>query len=134
MPLERLGFFVRLGPAVLARTGVLFLPLALLMSALMVLVAARARGYRAAQASLSFLMLVPVLPTIFLVMLPVKLQPWMLVVPTLGEQLLVGRLVRGEAVPLAHLALTMGSALLYAVALSALAVATFRSEKLVFGR
>jgi len=134
MPLERLGFFVRLGPAVLARTGLLFLPLALLMSALMVLVAARARGYRAAQASLSFLMLVPVLPTVFLMMLPVKLQPWMLVVPTLGEQLLVGRLVRGETVPAAHFALTMGSALLYAAALSALAVAMFRSEKLIFGR
>jgi sodium transport system permease protein len=130
----RLGFAIRLDPAVLLQAWLLFLPLLLLVAALMVLVAARARGYKAAQASLSFLMLLPVLPAAFLAMVPIRLQAWMMLVPSLGEQLLLNRLVRGEPVPGLYLALSAGSSLFCAALLSGLAVALFRGEKLLFGR
>jgi len=134
MPVERLGFSIRLGPEVLLRITLLLLPLVLVVSALMVLVSARARGFKAAQTSLSFLMLVPMLPGVFLALVPVKLQRWMMLVPSLGEQLLVGRMVRGEPLPASLFLLSAGASLCWAALLAALAASMFRSEKLMFGR
>lgn len=134
MPVERLGFSIRLGPGVLLRIYLLLLPLVLLVSAVMVVVSARARGYKAAQTSLSFLMLVPMIPGVFLALVPVKLARWMMLVPSLGEQLLVNRLVRGEPLPASLFLASAGSTLCWAGLLLGLTVALFRSEKLMFGR
>ncbi len=134
LPLERLGFSIRLDPAMLLRTFVLFLPLLLLASALQVLVAVRARGFKAAQASLSFLMLVPALPSAVLALVPFKLQPWMMLVPSFGEQQLVLRLVRGEPVAAGLQALSMGASALYALLLVVAAARLFRSERSMFGK
>lgn len=134
LPLERLGFSIRLDPAMLLRTFFLFLPLLLLASALQVLVAVRARGFKAAQASLSFLMLVPALPSAVLALVPFKLQPWMMLVPSFGEQQLVLRLVRGEPVAAGLQALSMGASALYALLLVVAAARLFRSERSMFGK
>jgi len=134
LPLERLGFSIRLDPAMLLRTFLLFLPLLLLASALQVLVAVRARGFKAAQASLSFLMLVPALPSAVLALVPFKLRPWMMLVPSFGEQQLVLRLVRGEPVAPGLQALSMGTSALYALLLVAGAARLFRSERSMFGK
>ncbi len=134
LPLERLGFSIRLDPAMLLRTFVLFLPLLLLASALQVLVAVRARGFKAAQASLSFLMLVPALPSAVLALVPFKLRTWMMLIPSFGEQQLVLRLVRGEQVAPGLQALSMGSSALYALLLVAGAARLFRSERSMFGK
>jgi len=134
LPLERLGFSIRLDPAMLLRTFALFLPLLLLASALQVLVAVRARGFKAAQASLSFLMLVPALPSAVLAMIPFKLQAWMMLVPSFGEQQLVLRMVRGEPVSPGLQALSMGATLGYALLLLLLATRLFRSERSMFGK
>jgi sodium transport system permease protein len=134
LPLERLGFSIRLDPAMLLRTFTLFLPLLLLASALQILVAVRARGFKAAQASLSFLMLVPALPSAVLAMIPFKLQAWMMLIPSFGEQQLVLRMVRGETVSPGLQALSMGATLGYALLLLLLATRLFRSERSMFGK
>ena len=134
VPAERLGFAIRLDPGILVRVFVLVLPLLACVSALQILVAARARGFKAAQASLSLLMMVPVLPGMMLAFLPVKLKPWMALVPTLGEQLVMTRLLRGEPVPPAFAAGAMAATAGWAALFVWLAVLLFRSEKLVFGR
>jgi sodium transport system permease protein len=134
LPLEHLGFSIRLVPAVLGQVMLLFMPLVLLVSGGMVLVSARARTFRAAQSSLSFMMLVPAMPGIVLALVPVKLQTWMLLIPAFGEQLLVNLLIRGEAVAPAQFAISMGSTLLWALAQAALAVRAFGSEKFLFGK
>jgi sodium transport system permease protein len=134
LPLERLGFSVRLEPAVLLRVFALALPLVVFVSCLQIVVAARARGFKAAQASLSLLMMIPVLPGMMLAFLPVKLAPWMALVPTLSEQLVVARLLRGEPVGGPFVASAMLATAAWAALLAAAAVRLFRGEKLVFGR
>lgn len=134
LPLERLGFSIRLDPAQLVRIFVLLVPLLLLVSGVMILVAARARTFKAAQSTLSFLMLVPAMPGLVLAFVPVKLQTWQLLVPAWGEQLLITRLVRGEAVAASAQALAMASTAAWAVAVAWLAVRAFRSEGFLFGR
>jgi len=134
LPLERLGFAIRLDPAVLLRLVTLLLPLLVLVAGVMILVAARARTFKAAQSTLSFLMLVPAMPGMVLAFTPVKLQTWMLLVPAWGEQLLVTRLIRGEDVPLGWQAAAMGSTAAWAAAAAYLAIRAFRSEAFLFGR
>jgi sodium transport system permease protein len=134
VPAERFGFTVRLEPGVLLRLFAIALPLLLFVSCLQIVVAARARGFKAAQASLSLLMMVPVLPGMMLAFLPVKLAPWMAAVPTLGEQLVMGRLLRGEPMPLPFALWSMAATSLWAALLAFAAVRLFEGEKLVFGK
>jgi sodium transport system permease protein len=80
------------------------------------------------------MMLVPATPGIVLALVPVKLQLWMLAIPSFGEQLLVNRMLRGEPVTALHMACSMGSTLLWTLALVALAVRAFSDEKFLFGK
>jgi sodium transport system permease protein len=134
LPLERLGFAIRLEPGVLATLFLLLLPLLALCGAVMLLVAARARTFRAAQSTLSFLMLVPAMPGLVLAFVPVKLKLWMLCIPAFGEQLLVTRLIRGEAVVAGSMALAMASTAAWAAAAAWLAIRAFSNEAFLFGR
>lgn len=134
VPLEALGFSMRLEPAVLARILLLMLPLLLLVTAVILLVASRLRTFRAAQSTVSFLMLVPATPGIVLGLVPIKLKLWMLLIPSFGDQLLVNRLLRGELVEPAQMALCMTSTLLWAALVTALTVRAFTDEKFLFGK
>ncbi|HEX7487472.1 MAG TPA: ABC transporter permease subunit [Anaeromyxobacteraceae bacterium] len=134
LPAASLGFTVRLDPALLLRTFLLCLPLVAFLSALQILIAARARGFKSAQTTLSLLMLVPVLPGMMLAFLPVALRPWMALVPTLSEQLVVARLLRGEPVAPAFVAGTVAATAAWAALLAALAVRSFQGERIVFAR
>jgi sodium transport system permease protein len=130
--LGQLGFPMRLDPDVLVRVAGLMLPLLLLACALMIGVAARARSYKAAQASLSFLMLVPAMPGMLLAFMPVRLKAWMLLIPALGEQLLVQRMIRAEAVEPLQAAMVMASTLGWAALVSFLTIRAFRDERFLF--
>jgi sodium transport system permease protein len=132
LPMEQLGYSIRLEPAVLLGLLALFLPLVLAGNALMVLLAARAKTFRAAQTSLSFIMLVPAIPGMVIAFSPVKLQTWMMLVPALGEQTVAARILRGEQVPVHLPLLAMAATLAFAVALTVLAVRRFEGEKLLF--
>jgi sodium transport system permease protein len=134
LPPERLGLSLRLDPGVVASMFVLALPLLLAANALMIVVASRARTFRAAQTTLSFLMLVPAIPGFILAMMPVKVQPWMQTIPALAEQLVMVRLLRGEAVGLGDAARAMTASLVLAVLLLVVAVRDLEKGKLLFGR
>ncbi len=133
VPLDRLGYSIRLDPGVLVRCFGLVLPLLLLAAALMVGVGGRARTFKAAQASMSAVIVVLAFPGMILALMPVKLERWMLFIPGFAEQLLVTQLVRGEPVPLAHAAATMGATLAVALLLAFSAMRLFESEKVAFG-
>ncbi len=134
LPVATLGFTLRVDPGVVARLVLLCLPLVLLAATVMVLVAARARTFKAAQTTLSFLSMVPALPGVFLAFSPVKLPGWTRAVPAVAEQLAILKLLRGEPVPAADAATVMGATLLLAAALFALAVRFFERGTPLFER
>jgi sodium transport system permease protein len=119
---------------VVAQLFLLSLPLLLAANALMVVVAARARSFRAAQSTMSFLMLVPAVPGFILAMTPVKEQPWMKVTPALGEQLVMVRMLRGEQVALGDALLAMTASLVLAIVLTGVAARLFESGRLLFDK
>jgi sodium transport system permease protein len=134
IPVESLGLSLKLDPAVVAKLFVLSLPLLLAASALMVVVAARARSFRAAQSTMSFLMLVPAIPGFVLAMTPVKVKLWMKLTPALGEQLVMVRMLRGEEVALADALMAMGASLVLALLLTRVAARLFESGRLLFDK
>lgn len=134
LPAARLGLSLRVDPGVMLRIVVLCAPLLLLAATLMVLVAARARSFKAAQTTLSFLSMVPALPGVFLAISPVKLPPWTRAVPAIAEQLAILKLLRGDAVPASDLLLAMAASGALAAVLLVVAVRFFEKGTPLFDR
>jgi sodium transport system permease protein len=130
---ERIGFELRLGPGVLLRALLVALPLLLLANALMAFVAVHARSFRQAQTTLSVLMLLPAIPGVLLALSPVRPEAWMQATPFLAEQLVISRLVRGDAVELGAYASAMGASLAAAAVVLALTIRRFESGRVLSG-
>ena len=130
LPTEKIGMSMELGPRFIACTLLVMLPLAALLAGLQTLVAAFAKSYREAQTYLSLLMFVPVIPTMMLSLMPVKAQMWMYATPLMGQQVIITRLMRGDPVPDAALALSFVCTALAALLVSAVTVRVYRSERL----
>ena len=82
----------------LARILLVLLPIVLIGTCLLTLIAAGAKSVKEAQSYMSVLMLVPMLPTIILMVNPVKNQLWMMTVPFLAQNQMILKLVRSEAI------------------------------------
>jgi sodium transport system permease protein len=93
-------------------------------------VAAYAKSYREAQTYLSLLMLLPMLPSVILMVNPMKGELWMSAVPLLSQNVLIMSLARGETVALVDFALSFGASLLLALALVWVAVRIYHREQL----
>ncbi|HVP69389.1 MAG TPA: ABC transporter permease subunit [Anaeromyxobacteraceae bacterium] len=132
LPPARIGFSMHLDPWVLLAILALCAPVVALACALMVTLAARARNFRAAQTTLSLLMLVPALPGMVLGLLSARPPPALYAVPFLGEQLVVSRLLRAETVEPARVALSSASTLLAAALVAMLAARTFERGQPLF--
>jgi sodium transport system permease protein len=130
IPLEKLGMVVEFGTGFILRAGLLMVPLALVFAALQTIVAAYAKSYREAQTYLSLLMLLPMIPSVLLMINPMKTELWMSAVPLLSQNVLIMSLARGEAVELARFALSFGASLALAGALVWIAVRIYHREQL----
>lgn len=130
LPTEKIGMSLEIGLRFVAKVLFVMLPLAAMLAALQTLVAAFAKSYREAQTYLSLLVFVPVIPTMLLTLLPVKVQMWMYALPLMGQQVIITRLLRGEFVPNAGLALCFFSTAVAALLVGAITARVYRSERL----
>jgi sodium transport system permease protein len=132
VPATRLGFSVHLDPWMLVGTFFLSLPMLVLACALMIVFAARARTFRAAQTSLSLLMLVPSLPGIALGAVATRIPGWTRAIPFFGQQEIVMRMMRGEAASPGAVALATATTLLLAALVTAFAFRVFEQGQPLF--
>jgi len=109
MPADRLDTSLAVPPDALAKLLLVVLPIVLLGASVLTALAAFARSHREAQSYLPLLIFVPMLPTLYLMVAPVKTQAWMLAVPFLGQNQLILRILRGEAVAGWEWALSLGA-------------------------
>jgi sodium transport system permease protein len=130
IPTEKLGMEVELGPSFALHVLLLQLPLIVLLGALQSMVAAFAKSYREAQTYLSLLMMVPILPSIALMVMPIKPQDWMYAVPLLGQHLGIIDLVRGDGVGAVPLVLCLAGTSLAALVAALVTMQLYRSERL----
>ena len=93
-----LGIKLDVSSWALARILLVLLPIVLIGTCLLTLIAAGAKSVKEAQSYMSVLMLVPMLPTIILMVNPVKNQLWMMTVPFLAQNQMILKLVRSETI------------------------------------
>ncbi|KAA2284029.1 ABC transporter permease [Arenimonas fontis] len=130
IPLDRLGMKVEFGASLVLSAGLLMVPLVICFAALQTVVAAYARSYREAQTYLSLLMLLPMIPSVVLMVSPMRPEDWNSAVPLLSQNLLVMALARGEEIGLLRYGLSFGATLALATLLVWLAVRIYHREQL----
>ena len=133
-PLESLGLRFQLDAGDVGALMAAVIPLAFLASGLQVLVASFARSYKEAQTYVSFLIFVPMLPAFVMMFSPIDPQPWIAMIPLLGQHLLITEAMRGEP---GSLLVSVGAGVTVTLSgLVCVAVTTrlFQREKIIFGR
>jgi sodium transport system permease protein len=129
--LERVGMTVNLNPVSVLAAIACCAPLAPLGAAFMTIVAAYTRTYREAQTYVGMALLVPTLPLMFVGILGLKANGWLMLVPSLGQHFLVTRILRAEPIPPLHLLLSFGMTLAVGGLLTWIAGRLYRRESLL---
>ncbi len=132
VPVAELGLGLALDlPTCLAMFAVTA-PMAVVAAGLQTIVAAFAKSFREAQTYLSFLLFVPMLPTLALFILPVKAKLWMMSIPILSQSLLIQQLVRAETLEPMHVLVSVVTTLVLGVLLALVAARLYHNERLAF--
>ena len=88
------------------------------------------KGAREAQTYVSLLMFVPIVPTLLLSVMPFKPETWMYSVPLMGQQVIITRLLRGDTVSGASLALCFVCTAIAALVACIVTARIYQSERL----
>jgi len=83
---------------VMAQLLFVLLPMVLVGTTLLTLISASVKSVKEAQSYMSLLMFVPILPTIVLMVNPIRDELWQFAVPFLAQNQLILKLVRGEVI------------------------------------
>jgi len=111
---------------------VLVAPVALLAAALLIILASFAKSYREAQSYMGLVILIPMIPSFWILVDPTRTETWMTLVPLLSQNVLILELVRGEPLNAMWLVLSIGSTLLVALVLAVIAGTLYNRPKLIF--
>jgi sodium transport system permease protein len=130
VPMEQAGMSLDVPWDALARLLLAILPIVLLGATVLTALAAFARSHREAQGYLPLLMFLPMLPTMYLMVSPVKTQLWMLAVPFLGQNQLILRILRNERITAMEWAASLGAGLLLAGLVWWIAARLYHREQL----
>lgn len=112
----------------------ILLPLALFAPAVQMLASMFSRSYKEAQTYLSLLLFLPMVPGFLFAFDAVRPSGWMAAAPVVGQQVLLERVVRGDAFDLSAWALLTSATLLLALACVAATARLMGSERIVLGR
>ncbi len=115
--------------------GIAFLlvsPVALMAAGLLIILASFAKSYREAQSYMGLVILIPMVPSFWILIDPTRTETWMTLVPLLSQNVLILELVRGEPLNALWLMLSIGSTLLLALALAFIAATLYNRPKLIF--
>ncbi len=115
---------------VIAKLLVVLVPMVLLGTVLLTLIAASVKSVKEAQSYMSILMFLPIIPTIALMVSPVKDQLWMFMVPFLAQNQMIVRLLRSEATSSLEWATYLGVGMAVGAVLWLLAARMYHREKL----
>ena len=134
VPLQDLGVRFHLTAPTLLGLLCAVVPAALFASALQMTLAFFARSFKEATTYLSLLMMLPIVPAVFFAVQPVKSALWMMLIPVVGQTLLMADAMRGEPSPAGWYLLAAAVSLACVAALLAAATRLLKSERIVFGR
>lgn len=135
LPLMPVGAFgVDLTISVDGLLKILFVisPVAILAASLLTVLAAFAKTYREAQSYSGLVIMIPLIPSLIFMTNPVRPETWMMSIPLFSQNMLIGEIVRGEAVPLLWYSLSFGSTLIIGLVLAVVAATLYNRPRLIF--
>jgi len=115
---------------VMAQLLFVLLPMVLIGTTLLTLISASVKSMKEAQGYMSVLMLLPIIPTVMLMVNPVKNQLWQFAVPFLAQNQMILKLVRSEAIAAQEWAVYLGAGFGLGLVLWLLAARLYHKEKL----
>jgi len=125
-----LGLKLDLSFWTIARMLLVLLPIVLVGTCLLTLIAAGAKSVKEAQSYMSVLILLPMVPTIVLMVNPIKDQLWQFAVPFLAQNQMILRLVRSEKVSATEWAVYLAAGFGVGLLLWWLAARRYHDERL----
>ncbi|MCP3099760.1 ABC transporter permease [Myxococcus sp. K15C18031901] len=134
VPLEDLGVKAHFDALSAMGMALAVLPLVLAASGVQMWVSTYARSFKEAQTYLSLLSAAPTLPGLVLAFSPVQTKLWMFAVPVLGQQMLAGEVMRGEALGPWPFLITAASSAVVALLSLRFTTGLLSQERIVFGR
>lgn len=134
LPLQDMGIRFKIGRDEFAGVLAALLPMCVFSASLQAAIATLARSFKEAQSYMGVLVLLPMLPGMISAVSTLGHDPWMYVVPVLGQHVLVMGVLGGRpegawAFAVAGLVAAFSAALLIRVMTS-----LFKMERIVFGR
>ncbi len=131
---KRLASFMAFGAPEFVQFVAVVVPFAAMTSAIQMLICTYGRSYREAQTYVSYLATAVSFVPLVVMFSGLKDAFWQLMVPVLGQQMVLSRVVRGDAFTFADWAVPSAVALLVAAAGVAMVSRLLRDERIVFGR
>jgi sodium transport system permease protein len=132
LPIEELGFSFRIDGQTVVGILAATLPLALMATALMLLLATFARSFKEANVTMQLLVLLPVLPTF--IDSSGASHPWMFAIPILAQNRLMSEVLAGAPPSLALFSLAGAVSLAIGVIAVWATSRLFHKEGIIFGR
>jgi len=132
VPQESLGLISPPGTLRLLAVVSVCLPIVVLAASTQLLISAVTRSMKEAQTYLGLLPLVPGLAGMVLALAPVNAQPLLALIPTFGQTLLMGQLVRSEAVSWVFVGITALATLTTTALLLLLGFRLYEREEILF--
>jgi len=134
LPMEELGFHLEITPFVLLSMLAISLPLVVFANALMILVSSFARSFKEAQFYLTGLSFLPAIPGLINTIYPLDDTLWMVLVPMLGQIILLSQSLAGELPELLPLLSAGAIAILGGYLCMWITARLFQRESIIFGR
>ena len=131
---KRLAALMAFGLPELAQFVAMVVPFAAMTAALQMLICTYGRSYREAQTYVSYLATVVSFVPIIVIFSGLKDALWQLGIPVLAQQMVLTRVVRGDALPLRDYLIPAAVAFVVAAICVAGVSRLLRNERIVFGR
>ena len=133
MSLEDLGVRLDVGAVEVVAILAGVMPLAFLASGAQLLVSTFARSFKEAQTYVTLMIFVPMIPGMAASVSALPTEPWMVAVPSLGQQMLLTQVLGGEDPVLAMFLLAGVASLVLGLLCVVLTARLFQHERIVFG-
>jgi sodium transport system permease protein len=131
---KKLATLMTFGTPELFQFILIVIPFAAMTSALQMLICTYGRSYREAQTYVSYLATVASFVPVIVMFSGLKDALWQLAIPVLGQQMVLSRVVRGDALAPVDYLLPSAVAFALAVICVALVARLLREERIIFGR
>ncbi len=132
MPLEELGMSLNLGVKTLSILTIVLAPLAVLAASLQTIVATFSKSFKEAQTYVNLLIFIPMVPSMALMLMPVKEKLWMMAVPILSQNLVINQIMRGDDVAIISIIASIAGSLITGFVLTLLAIKLYKRESMLF--